>query len=102
VSPLRHDRAVADGTDAGPNGTGWIDPVRAPAQTGNQRSRRVPFKMRAETRLLEAVKTLFQENNDGLRGSIDKQAGQLTSLLLRLIANLDHVDGLDLSTGPSR
>lgn len=68
VSPLRHDRAVADGTDAGPNGTGWIDPVRVPAQTGYQRGGRVAFKLRAETRLLEAVKTLFQGHNDGLRG----------------------------------
>jgi MarR family transcriptional regulator for hemolysin len=59
------------------------------------RSSRITLTDIAKARLPDAVAILLQGNQDVLRGFTDAEAGQLVSLLTRLIGNLDHLASPD-------
>ena len=55
------------------------------------RSSRIVLTKAAEQRMPEATTTLFQGNNDALKGFTNAEALQLVDLLTRLIENLDKI-----------
>jgi DNA-binding MarR family transcriptional regulator len=55
------------------------------------RSSRIVLTKAAQSRLPEAVATLFQGNREALEGFTDAEEKQLASLLTRLITNLDRI-----------
>lgn len=55
------------------------------------RSSRITLTEAAQARLPEAIATLLRGNREALAGFTDAEAGQLTDLLTRLIANLDRI-----------
>ena len=57
------------------------------------RSARITLTETAKARMPDAIATLLQGNQDALRGFTEAEAGQLVTLLTRLIANLDQVAG---------
>ncbi|WP_426112872.1 MarR family winged helix-turn-helix transcriptional regulator [Massilia sp. PWRC2] len=66
--------------------------IRTPAPL-DRRSSRIALSDSASARLPEACAVLFKGNDDALAGFTDAEAAQLTSLLQRLIVNLDHITG---------
>jgi DNA-binding MarR family transcriptional regulator len=66
------------------------------------RSSRITLTTTAEQRLPEAVAVLLEGNQEVLHGFTDEEAGQLVSLLKRLIANLDDIAGSDAAPRSKR
>ncbi len=62
------------------------------------RSSRIWLTQAAEARLPSAVAALFQGNGEALDGFTGEEAAQLVALLTRLIANLDRIAGLEVSS----
>ncbi len=67
---------------------------RAP-DPADGRSSRIALTEMARTRLPDACATLFQGNREALNGFKDEEATQLVVLLIRLIANLDRIAGVE-------
>ncbi|MGI3900870.1 MAG: MarR family winged helix-turn-helix transcriptional regulator [Janthinobacterium lividum] len=57
----------------------------------DKRSQRITLTEAADARLPEAVAALLQGNREVLSGFTDEEAGQLSALLTRVIANLDEI-----------
>ncbi len=57
----------------------------------DKRSQRITLTQAADARLPEAVAALLQGNREVLSGFTDEEAGQLSALLTRVIANLDEI-----------
>lgn len=57
------------------------------------RSAQISLTDSARSRLPHACETLFQGNDEALRGFTEEEASQLVALLSRLIANLDEMNG---------
>ena len=66
------------------------------------RSSRITLTTTAEQRLPEAVAVLLEGNQEVLHGFTDEEAGQLVSLLKRLIANLYDIAGSDAAPRSKR
>jgi DNA-binding MarR family transcriptional regulator len=60
------------------------------------RSSRIVLTQAAQTRMPEAIATLFQGNREALDGFTQAETEQLVALLTRLIANLDKIASADL------
>ena len=73
---------------------GLIERTRDPM---DGRSSRIVLTKAAEQRMPEATTTLFQGNNDALKGFTNAEALQFVDLLTRLIENLDHISSAESS-----
>ena len=73
--------------------------IRRAPDPADRRSSRISLTEVAEARLPEAVAVLLQGNQEVLRGFTDAEAGLLTDMLTRLIANLDQIANADAATG---
>ena len=62
------------------------------------RSRRIALTAPARARLPEACSVLFDGNREALSGFTDEESEQFTSLLTRLISNLDRIVTLEATT----
>ena len=71
---------------------------RAP-DPADGRSNRITLTAVAEVRLPAAVSVLLRGNREALRDFTDEDAGQLVTLLTRLIANLDRIASVETSPG---
>ena len=69
--------------------------IRRTPDPNDGRSSRVSLTKAAEARLPDAVAVLLQGNREVLRDFTDEEAGQLVTLLTRLIANLDRIAGAE-------
>lgn len=74
--------------------------IRRTPDPADRRSSLVTLTEEAEARLPAAIDVLLQGNRDVLSGFTDEEAVQFTAMLVRLIANLDHV--LDGDPPPGR
>lgn len=70
--------------------------VRRSPDPSDARSSRITLTEGAEARLPDAIEVLFEGNREALQGFTDEEAGQLVSLLMRLITNLDRLAGAQL------
>jgi MarR family transcriptional regulator, transcriptional regulator for hemolysin len=61
------------------------------------RSSRITLTKGAEARLPDAVAVLLRGNREVLRDFTEEEAGLLTALLTRLIANLDRISSAEVS-----
>ena len=61
----------------------------------DKRSSQINLTESARTRLPDACAVLFDGNRDALDGFTEEEAAQLTTLLTRLITNLDRATRLD-------
>jgi MarR family transcriptional regulator, transcriptional regulator for hemolysin len=61
------------------------------------RSSRITLTKGAEARLPDAVAVLLRGNREVLRDFTEEEAGLLTALLTRLIANLDRIASAEVS-----
>jgi MarR family transcriptional regulator, transcriptional regulator for hemolysin len=73
--------------------------IRRTPDPADGRSSRITLTQAAERRLPEALEALRQGNREALGGFTDEEAAQLTSLLRRLIANLDRIAGVNPPPG---
>ena len=71
---------------------------REPSDTDG-RSSRITLTSVAQDRLPDACVALFEGNREALNGFTDDEVAQLTTLLTRLITNLDHIANVE---APSR
>ncbi|WP_426287628.1 MarR family winged helix-turn-helix transcriptional regulator [Luteibacter sp. E-22] len=69
---------------------GWI---RRTPHPEDGRSSRIVLTKAAQSRMPDAIETLFKGNRDALNGFTEDEAEQLVNLLNRLIANLDQITG---------
>jgi DNA-binding MarR family transcriptional regulator len=69
---------------------GWI---RRTPHPEDGRSSRIVLTKAAQSRMPDAIETLFKGNRDALNGFTEDEAEQLVNLLTRLIANLDQITG---------
>ena len=74
--------------------------IRRERSDGDRRSSRISLTPLARERLSDASATLFKGNREALRGFSDAEAEQLSSLLLRVIANLDELTGANDQPAP--
>ena len=74
--------------------------IRRSSDPADGRSSRITLTEAAEARLPDAVATLLQGNREVLSGFTDEETGLLVTLLTRLIANLDRLDGVGASPRP--
>ena len=63
------------------------------------RSSRIVLAKAARDGMPEAIAALFQGNEEALAGFTDAEAGQLVSLLKRLIDNLDQIANAESASG---
>jgi len=75
---------------------GLIERTRDPA---DGRSSRIVLAKAARDGMPEAIAALFQGNEEALAGFTDAEAGQLVSLLKRLIDNLDQIANAESASG---
>ena len=75
---------------------GLIERTRDPA---DGRSSRIVLAKAARDGMPEAIAALFQGNEEALAGFTDAEAGQLVSLLKRLIDNLDQMASAESASG---
>jgi MarR family transcriptional regulator, transcriptional regulator for hemolysin len=76
--------------------------IRRSPDPADGRSQRIALTDLASARLPSAIAALFQGNRDALCGFTDGEAGQLVSLLTRLIANLDRIAEETVAAAPER
>jgi MarR family transcriptional regulator, transcriptional regulator for hemolysin len=74
--------------------------VRTP-DPADGRSSFVSLTEDGEARMPEACKVLFQGNREALDGFTAEEATQFVRLLVRLIANLDRIAGLEETELPA-
>jgi MarR family transcriptional regulator for hemolysin len=72
--------------------------IRRTPDPADGRSSRVTLTKVAEERLPDAITTLLRGNQEVLRDFTDAEVGLLVGLLTRLIAGLDRVASVDVST----
>jgi len=71
------------------------------ADPADGRSSRITLTEMAKARLPDAVAALLRGNEEVLSNFTDAEAGQLSDLLMRVIANLDWIAGAEASSVPT-
>ncbi|MBB3590540.1 DNA-binding MarR family transcriptional regulator [Rhizobium sp. BK529] len=69
--------------------------IRRTPDPADRRSSRIVLTEDAQTRMPEAIATLFQGNREALDGFTPSEAEQFVAMLARLIVNLDKIAAAD-------
>ena len=73
--------------------------IRRTPDPADGRMSRITLTEAAVARLPDAIAVLLRGNQEALRDFTDEEAGLLVDLLMRLIANLDQLAGVDATPG---